>query len=277
MRLIVGLLSFWLALIPALADGIFVPPTSVGTALPGQIPGTTTNDDAAAGKVGEYKSASNADTGQTGGSSTVTITIASPGVVTWGTTVPFVCSTGTAGGAVVNFTTTGALPTGIVAGTNYYAICASISGNTFQIATSMDNAVAGTAINTSGSQSGVQTGAATALITSNTTFDIASIQLTAGDWDVTSQIGFSFDTTTSVASMTAGNNTSAATQSAIPGRRIRLATATGVPGASSNNQMNSGPARYSLSGNQTVYCHAVSIFTLSTATAWGACRARRVR
>lgn len=275
MRLIAGLFSFWLALVPALADGIFVPPTSVGTSLPGQVSGTATNDDAAAGKVGEYKSASNAETGQAQIGSTVTITIAAPGVVTWGTTTPFACSTGTAGGAVVNFTTTGALPTGIVAGTNYYAICSSISGNTFQIATSLDNAVAGTAITTTGSQSGVQTGVPTSILASNTAGDVAAIQLTAGDWEVTAQVGLSFDTVTSVTAMAASNNTTAATQSALPGRRMRIAAAAQVPNG--NNQFNVGPARYSLSGNQTIYCSGQSVFTVSTAASWGACRARRIR
>lgn len=46
----------WLS--PAIADSIFVPPTSNGTAAVGQLPGTTTNDSAAAGKVGEYISGS---------------------------------------------------------------------------------------------------------------------------------------------------------------------------------------------------------------------------
>ena len=78
---------------------------------------------------------------------TVTITIAAPGVIT--TTKDF--KTGTP----VIFTTTGALPTGITAGTTYYWIrVGATSGN---IASSKANAIAGTQITTSGSQSGVQT------------------------------------------------------------------------------------------------------------------------
>ena len=78
---------------------------------------------------------------------TVTITIAAPGVVT--TTKDFKTST------PVIFTTTGALPTGITAGTTYYWIRVdATSGN---IASSKANAIAGTKITTSGSQSGVQT------------------------------------------------------------------------------------------------------------------------
>lgn len=78
-------------------------------------------------------------------SATVTITIASPGVITW-------TGHGLANGTPVVFTTTGALPTGLTSGTTYYVINAAT--DTFQVAAT----VGGTAINTSGSQSGTHTG-----------------------------------------------------------------------------------------------------------------------
>lgn len=80
--------------------------------------------------------------------SAVTITIASPGVVTWN---GHVLKTG----QKIQLTTTGALPTGLSASTTYYVI--RIDANSFSLATSLANAAAGTAINTSGSQSGVHT------------------------------------------------------------------------------------------------------------------------
>jgi len=81
------------------------------------------------------------------GSDTITMTLATPGVVT--TTLDL--KTGTP----VVFTTTGTLPTGITAGTRYYWIrTAATTGN---VATSKANALAGTAIATSVSQSGVHT------------------------------------------------------------------------------------------------------------------------
>jgi hypothetical protein len=80
--------------------------------------------------------------------STVTITIASPGVVSW-TSHPF------ATGDKTYLTTTGALPTGLSASTTYWVI--KVNANSYQLATTLANAVAGTAINTSGSQSGVHT------------------------------------------------------------------------------------------------------------------------
>jgi hypothetical protein len=77
-------------------------------------------------------------------SSTVTITIASPGVVSW-------TAHGLAADTPVKITTTGALPTGLVAGTIYYV--KSPATNTFQLAATPG----GSAINTSGSQSGTHT------------------------------------------------------------------------------------------------------------------------
>lgn len=77
---------------------------------------------------------------------TITVTIASPGVVTW-------TKHGLGIGAPVVFTTTGALPTGITAGTTYYVKVVP-SADTLQIAATQGGSV----INTSGSQSGVHTG-----------------------------------------------------------------------------------------------------------------------
>lgn len=76
----------------------------------------------------------------------VTITIATPAVLT-------LAAHGLDTGSRVYLTTTGALPTGLTADTNYWAI--RIDANTFNLATSLANAKAGTKIATSGSQSGV--------------------------------------------------------------------------------------------------------------------------
>lgn len=85
-------------------------------------------------------------------SSVVTMTIATPGVVTWAAH-PFV-----AGGAI-RFTTTGALPTGLTSGTTVYVSSAGLTADSFRVADTAAHAIAGTnTINTSGSQSGVQTG-----------------------------------------------------------------------------------------------------------------------
>lgn len=76
----------------------------------------------------------------------VTVTVASPGVFTLN-------AHGLTAGTTVVFSTTGALPTGLTAGTTYYVITAGLTTNTFEVSASL----AGTAVNTSGSQSGVHT------------------------------------------------------------------------------------------------------------------------
>ena len=82
-------------------------------------------------------------TNQTASAQTATITIATPAVITV-TTAP-------ANGTPVFFGTTGALPTGLTAGTVYYVINA--SSTTFNVAAT----VGGSAIATSGTQSGTHT------------------------------------------------------------------------------------------------------------------------
>jgi len=72
----------------------------------------------------------------------VTITIASPGVITFIYSVP--------NGTAIQLITTGALPTGLVPGTVYYVV--NSSGTTANLAATPG----GPAINTSGTQSGVQ-------------------------------------------------------------------------------------------------------------------------
>lgn len=80
-------------------------------------------------------------------SATVTTPVASPGVVNW-----------TAHGRSVNdpirFTTTGALPTGLVVGTTYYVISAGLATDSFRLAATPG----GAAINFTGATSGVHTG-----------------------------------------------------------------------------------------------------------------------
>jgi|GEM_PF-5679019 len=79
---------------------------------------------------------------------TFTVTIATPGVFTLN-------SHGMANGDKFYLTTTGALPTGLSASATYYA--ANVATNTFNASTSLANAIAGTYVETSGSQSGTHT------------------------------------------------------------------------------------------------------------------------
>jgi hypothetical protein len=77
-------------------------------------------------------------------SSTFTVTIAAPGVVTW-------TAHGLPTGTAVQLTTTGALPTGLTVATTYFVT--STGANTFTLSATKG----GAAITTSGTQSGVHT------------------------------------------------------------------------------------------------------------------------
>jgi hypothetical protein len=79
---------------------------------------------------------------------TVTVSIGSPAIVT------MAAGQGLAVGEPLVFATTGALPTGLVAGTTYYVLPLGLTYNSFEIAASPTGAAP---INTSGSQSGTQT------------------------------------------------------------------------------------------------------------------------
>lgn len=77
---------------------------------------------------------------------TFTVTVASPGVFS-------LTSHGLVAGDIVKFTTTGALPTGLVVGTKYYVIATGLTSSAFEVSATLG----GSAINTTGSQSGTHT------------------------------------------------------------------------------------------------------------------------
>lgn len=77
---------------------------------------------------------------------TFTVTVATPGVFT-------ATGHGLAAGDAVIFATTGALPTGLTAGTIYYVISAGLTSDDFEVSAT----VGGSAINTTGTQSGTHT------------------------------------------------------------------------------------------------------------------------
>lgn len=83
---------------------------------------------------------------------TVTITNASPGVVTW-------TNHNLSVNQPVVFTTTGGLPTGLTAGTTYYVIAAGLTSGAFEVAATPG----GAAINTSSAGSGTHTGTSTSV------------------------------------------------------------------------------------------------------------------
>lgn len=164
--------------------------TAAGLGIKGQILGAA----AAAGVVGELFTVTCPTTSTT---ATVTITSANPGVVTW-TTHGF----STVGPTPVVFTTSGALPTNITSGTVYYVVPSSVTTSTFQIATTIANALVPTPIDcTAGAQSGTQTGTAGCALATGVAINMTGLALTAGDWDVWAQISFTANAATVVTNL----------------------------------------------------------------------------
>ena len=230
----------------------------------GQIPGSATNDTANVGNVGQIV------TGTTNNqTATVTITIAAPGVVSW-------TAHGLGLGSAVVFTTTGALPTGLTAGTTYWVI--PVNANSFQVASSIANAVAGTAITTSGTQSGVQTGTSNIALTTATATDIAFVSLTAGTWDVEAVTGFVPAGITAITSLIGWSSTTSATLPTAPnnGGEFRSNLIGGVPGNVTLDYP-TGTQRLNLSATTTAYCSERASFSISTMVGFCFIRATRVR
>lgn len=128
-----------------------------------------------------------------GTSVAVTITIASPGVVTQ-------TNHGLQVDAPVVFTTTGTLPTGLVAGQLYYVQSVS-TVNAFTVSATQG----GSAINTTGSQSGVQTATSNPVLPANYTLfrRIGSMRTDgSGLWQRFFQTGDQFNWNTVVADVT---------------------------------------------------------------------------
>lgn len=270
-----------LALLADLTFGVFAQnannPTSA-MAVPGQLPGTGTNDSASAGNVGEIVVSGASANAQQLSSATVTYTIATPGVVNW-TTNPYFAAFATGNGCgsiFVPSATTGSLPTGLTLNTPVYVTCdSSLTANAFHVSSSVANAIAGTALAFTGSQSGTQTGANIAPLTSATALDFGGMSLTPGDWDVEATVSFSAGSTTAITNygLAVGLNSGSL------GNHIAFFSdtfASEVPGAANINRM-AIPERLSLSSTTTVYCDVRSSFTVSSMAASGFCRARRVR
>jgi hypothetical protein len=237
--------------------------------------GTTSNDAAPGGYVGEYIAAAAPSNAVT---STVTITIASPAVITW-TGNPY--GVGSAGSgnwtAPITFTTSGALPTGLTAGQVYWVIGNSINGNTFKVATSIANALAGTAVNTSGTQSGTQTGTGGMTLANSAATNVAAISLPPGDYDVSLSLNFVPAATTNVtADYASWNATSATNDLTTPGRQATLQYgASGFVTGNASNIVTTPQTRLLVSATTTYYAVATSVFTLSTESVCGILIARR--
>ena len=237
-----------------------------GALVAGQLPGTTTNDNASAGNIGEYVTSSCTGPANT---ATVTITIAAPGVISW-------TAHGYTTACPVVFTTTGALPTGITAGTVYWVVPSSVTANSFTIATSVANALAGTQITTTGSQSGTQTGTGGAAAATGTPINMTGLALTGGDWDCSAGLTRGLGATTSVTLLKTSFNTTSATDGVLAtGTMSQFSTAANIMALDHTELL--GPVRFSLSTTTNVYLVLDDTFTASTNKGYGIMRCRRAR
>lgn len=229
--------------------------------------GSNAADSAPAGFIGEYL----VNTGM-GNSNTATISIATPAVIT-------ATAHGISPLTIVYFSTTGALPTGLSTFINYYVTAGSVTANTFQLSTTMANALAGVSIATSGSQSGVQTYHTGGLPGSGSTFDAQGLQLNAGDYDCQGSVNPSYGGATSVTFQSAWLTTSGG--SALP--TFQNAVFQGLNSITMNatvqpaNAFSTGLVRVSLSSPGMVVMASQYTFTVSSLSLYSQIRCRRVR
>jgi len=249
------------------------------TAIPPGIPllssaiaGTTTNDNAVAGRIGEYLS-NTADFATAG--ITATMTTASPTVVT-------MTAHGQAALASVWFTNSGGgIGTGMVVNTNYYITAGSVTANTFKLSSTMALALAGTSdINVTVAGTGTQTGHPGAILASATAADVVGLALTAGDYEVEGMLVPTYQGSTSQTLFagwigTAGASSLPATSGAlIAAGAVQQQSAAIVTPANTYSTL---PVRVSLAAAGMVVLSAKSTFSVSTTSVTGIIRARRLR
>lgn len=201
---------------------------------------------------------------------TVTITIATPGVIT-DTAHGFV------GACPVVFTTSGALPTGITSGTTYWVAPSSITTDTYSLSTTVANALAGTLIATSGSQSGTQTRTSGAPLATTTAANITGVSLTQGEWDCRATVSRVLAASTSVTVLSGSISATSATSGTQGTNSVtRLQTAANVMGATGEDTK-IGPDRNAPTSTTNYFLVAQDTFTVSTNNAYGALTCRRVK
>lgn len=119
-------------------------------------------------------------------------------------------------------------------------------------------------------------GAAVPLSTTNTAFNVTSIALTAGDWDVSGIIYFLPNTTTNITSILASVSTASATNNAVaPFFGQHQYGSSGLVTGNVVTSVAIPTFRVNISSPATYYLVAQAGFTVSSITAFGSIYARR--
>lgn len=113
-------------------------------------------------------------------------------------------------------------------------------------------------------------------LVSGTSKDVTSISLTAGDWDISGNIGLLPSGTTTTSAVGAAISTVSATVPAPPSSGGYSFLSLGSP-AGAPNVLQAGRIRLSLAATTTVYLVAQASFAVSSCSAYGFIGARRVR
>lgn len=256
--------------------GILVAPTSTGNTLGSfaGILGTTTNDAAPVGEIGEYQAT--AMTGLVAGV-TFTCPTANPGVLT------LASLNGLANLQAVTVSNSGgALPSPLVAATNYYVFNLNPTALTCSLATSLANAQAGTGISiTVGT--GTQTIVPACSLATTVAADICGLALTAGDWDVDAIVypglGASISMTTfqlwiaQVGASAAPTTAATVLAQGLSGNQVATANTSTI----NNTWQTAGTLRVSLSAAGYLALAALVTFSAGSVSPQALLRARRVR
>jgi hypothetical protein len=126
--------------------------------------------------------------------------------------------------------------------------------------------------------SNILVGSAVAL-TSNTPANIATITLTAGDWEISAQPYFAGTGTTAISGARASISTTSATENQVSPRWGSAVFAAGTVAFTTSTALTVAitPDRVSLSGSQQFWLVGTASFTASTCSGYGQLRARRIR
>lgn len=111
-------------------------------------------------------------------------------------------------------------------------------------------------------------------MTSNVISDIGTISLTAGDWDVWANVGFSIGVGASMTKAVAWVNTVSA---ALPAVERAIGTFGGSINGTFLYQIPTGSLRVSIAATTTIYMSALSVFTGGSVSSQGVLMARRAR